>query len=181
MELRFDESKIQYWACKYVNNLSEEEALQEEELLALEPKIKAHGYLLKCELVKVVEWKLQNQPHRLSKNLMYIDKNCDNHIRDITAEAFSTTDIDDSNIVLWKNLSGVGSAIGSAILHLYHKDPYPIWDWRALESVGERKGRGVWRRYVKYCRDLAARNSVDMRTLDRALWKYSQSTPSRNK
>lgn len=166
MKLRFDESDIQYLARWYEK---EECSELEIELMSFEPEVKKRGHLLRDELVKVAKWKWPpGRPAALAQEIS------DDHIRDITAEAFSTTDIGDSNIVLWKNLSGVGPAIGSAILHLYHKDPYPIWDWRALESVGERKGRSVWRPYVEYCRELVARNEVDIRTLDRALWKYSK-------
>ncbi|RKU16594.1 hypothetical protein C6501_05365 [Candidatus Poribacteria bacterium] len=172
MKLRFDESEIQYWACKYVNDLNEEETLQEEELLALELKIKARGYLLKDELVKVAKWKWPpGRPAALAQ------ENSDDHIKDVTSKAFQLTDIDDSLKVLrsdYGGLRGVLAPIGSAILHLYHKDPYPIYDPHALRAVGERKGRGVWRRYVKYCRELVAQNEVDIRTLDRALWKYSK-------
>jgi len=166
LKLRFDEADITYWADLYMKKGCSE---LEIELMSFEPDVKERGYLTKNELVKVAKWKWPpGRPATLAQ------ENSDDHIRDITSEALSTTNIDDSHTALWRNLSGVGPTIGSAILHLYHKDPYPIWDWRALESVGERKGGGVWRRYVEYCRELVARNNVNIQTLNRALWKYSK-------
>ncbi len=182
LKIRFDESEIQDWACKYVNDLNEEEALQEEELLALEPKIKARSYLLKSELVKVVEWKLQNQPHRLERNLKYIENNSDAYLEDITRCAFSAKS-ERARIRVLRCLDGVELPIASAVLHLFHKCRYPIWDTRALWTVqldeSQYKNRAeCWDAYVDFCRKVADRNNLCMRTLDRALWKYSKGKKS---
>ena len=66
----------------------------------------------------------------------------------------------------------------SVILHLFHRDPYPILDYRALWSVSlEVPGQytfSFWWSYVEFCRSLAASAELDMRTLDRALWQFSK-------
>jgi hypothetical protein len=64
------------------------------------------------------------------------------------------------------------------ILHFFHRDPYPIIDFRALWSVSlpvpVQYGFDFWWPYVQFCRDLSDRTGLDMRTLDRALWQYSK-------
>ena len=79
-----------------------------------------------------------------------------------------------------RELDGVEWAVASAILHWFHKDHYPIWSAHTRYSMYIDKARytqkrGEWEAYVKFCRKLAKENGVDMRTLDRALWKYSES------
>jgi hypothetical protein len=75
-------------------------------------------------------------------------------------------------------LDGVSWSTASVILHLFHRDPYPIHDFRALWSVSlavpAQYSFGVWWPYVEFCRNLAASASADMRTLDKALWQYSK-------
>jgi len=55
---------------------------------------------------------------------------------------------------------------------------YPILDFRALWSltvdVPTSYTYDFWARYSECARQLAQRAKVDMRTLDRALWKYSE-------
>lgn len=66
----------------------------------------------------------------------------------------------------------------SVILHLYHRERYPILDFRALWSLSVDVPAfyrfPFWWGYVEYCRELAERTGMDMRTLDRALWQYSR-------
>ena len=77
-------------------------------------------------------------------------------------------------------LFGVGQSIASAILHLYDDGDYPIFDPHALYSIRIDKEEveydcSFWKKYVKYCQAKAECHDVCMRTLDRALYKFSQS------
>ena len=167
MNLCFDESRIQYWACRYEQEyLTSRNGEREKELMGMRCKVQQKGYLTQEVLEEVVIWT------RSQRQLRNIRQNSNEDIKIITSQAFKTEDKDESLSIL-KGLDGVGDTIGSAILHLFHKDEYPIYSKYALESVDERKAKGVWRPYVKYCRDLAARNKVKMRTLDRALCRYA--------
>jgi hypothetical protein len=76
-------------------------------------------------------------------------------------------------------LDGVSMPTASVLLHLAHKDPYPIIDSRALWSLGIEKPPATcsfefWQEYTRTCRSLAKQAPVSMRTLDRALWQYSE-------
>jgi hypothetical protein len=56
-------------------------------------------------------------------------------------------------------------------------DPYPILDFRALESLGIRHAViptvNFWKEYVDEFRTLLDRARLDKRALDRALWQWS--------
>ena len=170
MDLRFPESEICQWAKKY------KIPCIEKELIDLKPEVKQRVYLNKEELRCVARWK---SPRRAGD----IDKNDDNYVEEITSWAFTAAN-ERSKIEILTLLDGIYWSTASAILHLFHKDPYPILDFRALWSVGleESDTRNktnqysfcFWQKYVCFCRDVACRNQVDMRTLDRALWQYSK-------
>lgn len=75
-------------------------------------------------------------------------------------------------------LDGVQWPTASVILHFYHKDPYPIIDFRTLWSISmevpSHYSFEFWWQYVEYCRLLAKRAHLEMRALDQALWQYSK-------
>lgn len=75
-------------------------------------------------------------------------------------------------------LDGVSWATASVVLHMFHMDPYPILDVRALWSLSitppSQYKFGFWKEFVLICRELAYKTSTDMRTLDRALWQFSK-------
>jgi hypothetical protein len=75
-------------------------------------------------------------------------------------------------------IDGVQWPMASVLLHIFHSDPYPILDFRALWSVDSDVPAvytfEFWWVYVTFCRATADANGVDMRTLDRALWQYSK-------
>jgi hypothetical protein len=63
------------------------------------------------------------------------------------------------------------------LARVFHRDPYPILDFRALWSVSldtpKQYSFDFWWPYVEFCRGVAGSAGVDLRTLDRALWQYS--------
>jgi len=80
------------------------------------------------------------------------------------------------------SLNGIEYLTASVILHFFHPEPYPILDYRALEALGIPKPAAYtfdfWNQYVAITRQLAAGYSVDMRTLDKALWQWSKGRKS---
>lgn len=104
-------------------------------------------------------------------------------MRAVTAIALATTD-EQLRIGVLTALRGVEMRTASAILHFAGTDRYPILDVRALWSVGIEPapsyyGFGLWWTYTEFCRRLADSAGVSMRTLDRALWQYSEEHQSR--
>jgi hypothetical protein len=107
----------------------------------------------------------------------HVEKNGHDFVKEVSAFAFGAHD-ERARIESLTLLDGVSWPTASVILHLFHPDPYPILDFRALWSVGlsmpNQYKFSIWWPYVEFCRGIAARNGVDMRTLDRALWQYSK-------
>ena len=174
MRLRFCESEIDDWTNRYTECQKASNRETEEQVIGRRDDIRQRGYLTEDELYEVAYWKTKNMFGKADLTL----ENSDNFIREITTQAFTSTDAW-AKLILLTQLQGIGQPIASAILHLYDKEPYPILDIHALWSVGLvwRKrnlySRSLWLEYIELCRDLASRNNVSMRHLDRALWKFS--------
>ncbi len=168
MKLRFSESEIPYWAKRY-SDPDEEELENELTDKDLVNKVQQQQYLTRGILRKVARWKS-------TRRVGLIDHNSENDVREITGYVLKSQ----SERVTWGVLTcldGVGLPTASAVLHFFHKEPYPILDYRAMWSIQVDKYNysfSFWEEYVDYCRDLSKSNNIDMRTLDRALWQYSR-------
>ena len=163
MNLRFHECEIREWAERY------ESGSTEAYFIEIGPMVRERGYLNKELLKRVARWK-SPRPAR------HVEKNDEDYVKEITSWSFSATN-EHAKIRVLRLLDGVEWPTASAILHLFHKDPYPILDFRALWSIGletYKYSSKFWLDYVYFCRDIASRNRIDMRTLDKALWQYSK-------
>lgn len=173
MRLRFCESEIDCWAARYTEYQHEDNCEREEKLIGFRERILSRGYLTQYELYTVARWIL----HEYGKDAAEpTRRNADDLIMIATRQAFTSSD-DYQKLLYLTELHGVGESVASAILHLYDKEKYPILDIHALWSVGferrQRREHPFWPEYIQFCRDIADRNGKDMRTLDRALWRYS--------
>ena len=175
MKLRFCESEIDCWATRYTEYQHEDNREREEQLIGWRERILKRGHLTKYELYTVARWILYEYGEDAAEPTK---KNPDELIRINTGQAF-TSSKDWGKLGYLTQLKGVKDPIASAILHLYDKNEkqYPILSIHALWSVGlekkKRKEYPFWPEYIAFCRDIAHRNQIEMRTLDRALWRYS--------
>ena len=160
--LRFPASKISHFASRY-------EYASDDAILKLRPTVSRRGYLLKNELFQVARWKAPRNQNRVLRN-------SEDDIKEITRFALRTTS-ERARVESLLILFGVAWPMASVILHFFHEERYPILDFRALWSIQVEVPSyhrfESWFGYVSYCRDLANKNGVDMRTLDKALWQYS--------
>lgn len=164
MKLRLKESSIPKYASRY-------EILKEElELLNLADLVGSRGLLNKDQLRIVAKWKALRSAGR-------IEKNPPEFVEEITGFSFNARE-EKSRIEILTLLVGVAWPTASVILHFFHKDPYPILDFRCLWSssvkVPSQYDFSFWWKYVEFCRGIAERNRIDMRTLDRAMWQFSK-------
>lgn len=164
MLLRFPEDQIPRFAKQYSYSRGEQP------LLDMSEDVLEAGYLSKVQLKELALWKAPRAAG-------HIEKNDPAFVQEITSFALAA-DSERARIQTLTTMDGVQWPTASVILHLFHKDPYPILDFRALWSVGlevpDAYTFEFWWPYVEFCRTLANRNSVDMRTLDRALWQFSK-------
>ena len=166
--------EILYWATLYTEEQSEKRQRQEAEVIKIKCSVADEGYLTKCELLKMARWK---DPQFARSNIK--KGNLPERIKAVTRDAFRPGD-DWEKLEKLTDIVGVGESIASAILHLYDEGDYPIFDPHALYSIRINKKEVeydelFWEEYVKLCREKAERHGVCMRTLDRALYKFSQS------
>ena len=168
--------EILYWEARYIKAQKKERQDQEKAVRKIKDSVDAKGYLTQPELMEMARWKDRFAP----SNIKY---NSPERIEAVTRDAFRPDDD-------WKKLEklmgsygglyGVGQSIASTILHLYDEGDYPIFDPHALYSIRIKKeevegDKKFWKEYVKFCQAKADCHGVCMRTLDRALYKFSQS------
>ena len=163
-KLRFNENQINEIASRY------EYSINENELSVLHPIVKERGYLIKDELQQIAYWKAP-------RSAGHIKSNSEEYVEEITGIALKATQ-ERSRIEILTLLDGVSWPTASVILHFCHEDPYPIIDFRAMWSVSldvpSQYNFATWSCYSEFCKKIAQKNNIDMRTLDRALWQYSK-------
>ncbi len=168
IKLKFPEEEILRIAQRY--------SYPREEQVLLDIRIAAResGFLTKDQIKTVALWKAPRAAG-------HIDKNDPEFVREMTSLGFSAK-TERARIEILTLIDGVRWPTASVILHLFHEDPYPILDFRALWSVGLEVPNAYtfefWWPYVDYCRAVAHRSRIDMRMLDRALWQFSKENQS---
>lgn len=162
MKLQFDSSLISEIAIRY--------SFQEDvEALEAGKKIKSGEYSRE-NLRKIFEWKTNG------RGRSRLEKNSDEDITDALRLAVEAN-TDRAAIAVLTGLSGVQVAVASAILTAIDPERFTIIDFRALEALGISQSVISINFYLEYldnCRDLAKKNNVSLRTLDRALWQWSK-------
>ena len=164
-KLRFPPDQVTHWAARYPS-VASDGALRRR----LRPIVRARGCLTRAEFLEICRWKTPRSQPRCAGN-------DDFTVRSVTRAAFGTTD-ESLKIDLLRTLEGVEWPTASTLLHFCDRRPYPILDVRALWSLGYSKAphytSEFWLAYLEFTRELARRLTLDIGTLDRALWQYSK-------
>ncbi|MEI7941506.1 MAG: hypothetical protein WCK27_32915 [Verrucomicrobiota bacterium] len=149
--------------------------LEDEDLLHRRSRIQKEKKMRLEDLCAVCDWKAPRAAGHAKRN----DRR---EVEEITAAALRAQS-ERVRVEMLQVLHGVSYPTASVILHFYHRDVYPILDFRALWSMGFAQPSqytfAFWWDYVQATRDLLARArrvtpSLSMRKLDRALWQYSK-------
>ena len=162
---RFDKNAIRKWAAKY------EVDYDAEIETTIAPQVKARGYFLRDEFIRLCRWKTPRSQSRVASNSA-------DYIEAVTQTALSTPN-ERLRVEVSLLLNGVRWPTASVVLHFCHAEPYPILDVKALWSLGVDANTvpynfEFWNEYTEFCRKLAREANVTMRELDRALWQYSK-------
>lgn len=161
--LRFPERDVAKWSSRY--NYTPDPAIEDH----IVPRVKETGYLTKPDFLAICRWKSPRSQSRCKQNPPEF-------IESISKIALSTPN-ERLRIEIWTLLNGVNWPTASTLLFWLHNEEYPILDFRALWSLGYAKpptyNFSFWSDYVDFCRTLAHKCGVTVRTLDRALWQYS--------
>jgi hypothetical protein len=164
-QLRFPVGDVEKWASRYAYNVDDDGLID-----AVAPAVRERGHFTKDEFLAVYEWKTTRTVH-------HVRKYTDAEIADVTGLAFRQTD-EKLRICLLRALDGVDWPVASVLLHVGSSPEYPVIDFRALWSLKSGTPPAVsfefWWAYVECCRGIAAEAGVTVRTLDQALWAYSE-------
>jgi hypothetical protein len=166
---KFRPKEIRSLAGRDLSSLNENEKKLEREIEeVIGPTVQERGYYTKDQLLILAHWKSHWIVHHCKKN-------SEDYVREVTRIALSASQerIRVESLYL---LDGVGLPMASVLLHFGFKNLYPILDFRALWSLGiedPKHNFNLWWAYTEFCRKLSAKHEVSMRTLDRALWRYS--------
>jgi hypothetical protein len=167
LRLQFSISKIPELAARY---RFEDDA----HVIQVGEAARTRGHFTKPQLITVCAWKTAR-----SKPLVAANSAAD--VEEATRLALAAGS-EALRIQIPMALHGVAWGTSSVLLHLAHRDRYPIIDYRALEALGVHNvptcTLSLWLAYVAKCRELASDASVDMRTLDRAMWQWSKDRSS---
>lgn len=131
---------------------------------------KLHRYLDKEHFIKLCLWK-SKRPKKQYEN------NDELTIKEITQFSLSTIS-ERARIEALTILSGVSYPVASVILHFAFPDEYSILDFRAIWSLDIEEPKkydfAFWQKYTSIIQEIANRNKLEIRTLDKALWEYSK-------
>ena len=162
-KLRFKPQRIRQLADRYQYD-------DDKTILEIGRAARKAGEFNHQDFLTVCKWKTSRSQARCRQNTP-------KEVAEITRIALSTS-IERLRIGALRCLHGVDWPTASVLLHIAHRDPYPILDVRTLWSLGFDKppvySFGLWWRYVQTCREIANKQRIDMRTLDRALWQHSK-------
>jgi hypothetical protein len=145
-------------------------------LLAAGAAARTRGHYTRAEFLDVCAWKTARSRPKVAANPETL-------VNELTGQAFGTTD-EATRMSALLELQGVGVPTASTLLYCAFPDDYPILDVRALDSLGVKPRSqypvSFWLEYLGTCRELARRNGVSTRTLDKALWQHSKERSARN-
>ena len=131
---------------------------------------KLHRFLSKEKFIKLGLWKSKRPKKQY-------ESNDDLTIREITEFCLQTKS-EKARIECLTVLKGASYPVASVILHFACPDKYPILDFRAIWSLGLEQPKqydfDFWQKYTSLIRKIAKQNNLKIRTVDKALWKYSK-------
>src|SRR5947207_9326553 len=117
---RLRASDILKWAERYPVDY-----VREVNAVAIGKQMLTNRYLSKPELIEVTHWKLERfWTKKIQRSL---DDNSPDMVEETTRAAFATTS-EELRLRVLTLLYAVGWSVASAILHLGHKEDYPIID-----------------------------------------------------
>jgi hypothetical protein len=167
-----DRNEIVRLAALYWDLITASEAIEERAFEQELPTVRKSGFLTKPLFVRLARWKSVRQTSNY-------EANDDAMVRVATARAFAATDARAALSALMQ-LRGVLLRTASAILHWMHPDLYTILDFRVVGALGKPEPSSYddidfYLSVSEEIKSLARRHSLDLRTVDRALWSWHRS------
>ncbi len=165
-----DRAWIESWSKRYDDAHQLEKAIE----ARIEKAVRqSFSYLTKDTLADIELWKW-------GRRVGLVDANEEEFVREVTRASFNANS-ERFKLEVLTLMNGVGIRMASTILAFRYPRRYTVMDWRAWKSLksfqlldGEIEDTYYcWRRYNSVCQELAARNRVSLRKLDKALWQFN--------
>ncbi len=177
-QLQPAEAELQELADEYWKKVGEKGQELEKAAFEAGESIRNGDYTL-ANLEAIVRWKSERAVHVLIGN-------SNEKIRRVLGVAANPEATTETAMRALLELNGVDIPLGSAILAAIYPERYTVLDFRALEALGHaRHDVRFYEEYLAFCKRLADSNIVKaqsdlpaptpLRTLDRALWEWTQS------
>jgi hypothetical protein len=178
--LSFDKTFVDNWSRQYLEADKSGGGNEQELFRRVGPQVAKRGYYRIAELAMVGDWKSPRIRSLLARN-------SDEDVRDISRLALAAPERLQHRIL--GLLIGVKDPVASALLAVSAPDRHTVIDFRAVEALEELRSIGALKQevpphstgelpdYIQYlecCRSIARQCGVELRDLDRALWKWSK-------
>jgi hypothetical protein len=170
-----DKSAFLMWSRKYDKSLGWQ-AQKERELGTRFRRAKA---LTKADLAQVIEWKFVDQPEKKTRVLDLISRNEEANVNRLSSQALSIPSCEDGyRMNCLTLLEGINPVLASVILAFFDPKQYAILDattWKALLG-NPPPNMLTTQNYLKLLdaiRKTAAKQNLDVRVIDKALYKKS--------
>jgi len=173
-----DKAAFLMWSRKYDKAFGWQ-AQRERELGTKFRKTKA---LTQADLVQVIEWKFKDEPEKKTRVIPLVMRNDEATINRLSSQALSIPSCEDAyrmNCLML--LEGVNPVLASVILTFFDPKQYCILDvsvWKAL--LGNPPANVLstqnYLKLLEAIRKTAAKQNLDVRIIDKALYKKSFDT-----
>jgi hypothetical protein len=150
-------------------------------------KFRKKMIMTKADLSAVVEWKFNDELEKKPHALELVQRNSDEAVERISSQVFSVPNADDMyrmNCLL--TLEGVNPVLASVILTFFDPVNYCIFDPRVWKGLLGNPPSGLLTS-MNYCtllfaiRKTAAKHNLDVRVIDKALYRKSKEVSNKTK
>ena len=170
-----DKADFLMWSRKYDKSFGWQ-AQRERELGSKFRKAKA---LTLSDLAQVVEWKFKDEPEKKTRVLALVNRNDESTVNRLSSQALSIPSCEDAyRMSCLTLLEGISPVLASVILAFFDPKQYGVLDtavWKAL--LGNPPPNLLttqnYQKLLAAIRKTAAKQNLDVRTIDKALYKKS--------
>jgi hypothetical protein len=170
-----DKADFLLWSRKYDKAFGWQ-AQRERELGA---KFRKNKSLTCKDLAAIVEWKFKSEPEKLQRAQELVARNEDEKIARITGQILCVLQGDDTyRLASLTTLEGISPVLASIILAFYEPNHYCIFDQKVWKPLLGNVPPGLYTpqnyiRLLAVIRKTAAKHNLEVRVIDKALYKKS--------
>jgi hypothetical protein len=170
-----DKADFLLWSRKY-DKAYGWQAQRERELGA---KFRKNKALTQKDLASVVEWKYKTDPEKLVRAQELVARNAEEKVARITSQVLCLPNADDMyRLTCLSTLEGISPVLASIILAFFDPKHYGIFDLRVWKPLLGNASAGLYTpqnyiRLIEAMRKTANKHNLDVRIIDKALYKKS--------